>query len=61
MLYVSYTSMKMIQDQKIEEALEHQRLYTGQETRKRGLFQTFGLFLARFTHFSVRKPQEVEE
>ena len=57
MPYVSYTSMKMIHDQKIEEALEDQRLYSGQETRKRGLLQTFGGFLARFTHFSVGKPK----
>jgi len=57
MPYVSYTSMKMIQDQKIEEALEHQRLYTGQETQKRGLLQTFGAFLARFTNFSAREPK----
>ena len=57
MPYVSYTGLKMIHDQKIQEALEQQRLYAGQETQRRGLLQTFGAFLARFTNFSARKPK----
>jgi hypothetical protein len=57
MPYVSYTSMKIVHDQKIEEALEHSRFSAGQETQKRGLLQTFGAFLARFTNFSARKPK----
>jgi len=57
MPYVSYTSMKIVHDQKIEEALEHYRFSAGQETQKRGQLQTFGAFLARFTNFSARKPR----
>jgi hypothetical protein len=54
---VSYTGIKIIQDQKIEEALEHYRFSARQETQKRELLQTFGAFLARFTNFSARKPK----
>ncbi len=53
----SYTYLKIVQDQKIKEALEHSRFSTGQETQKRGLLQNCGAFLARFTPFSTRKPQ----
>ena len=52
----SYTGLKIIHDQKIEEALEHHRFFVGQETQKRGLPQTFGTFLARFINFSAQKP-----
>jgi len=55
MPYVSYTSMKIVHDQKIQEALERQRLYAGQETQKQGLLQTFGKFLACFANRSGRK------
>jgi hypothetical protein len=54
----SYTSLKIIHDQKIEEALEHQRFYTGQETQRQRLLQTFGTFLARFATQSGRKKEK---
>ena len=53
----SYTGLKIIHDQKIQEALEQQRLNTGQETHSQGLLQTFGKFLARFTNHSGRKQE----
>ncbi len=57
MPYVSYTSMKIVHDQKIQEALERQRLYAGQATQRPDLLQTFGKFLARFTNRSGRKQE----
>ena len=45
----SYTSMKIIHDQKIQEALEQQRLYAEQNMRRPGLLQAFGKLLAHFT------------
>jgi hypothetical protein len=57
MSYVSYTSMKIVHDQKIQEALERQRLYAGQATQRPGLLQTLGKFLARFTNRSGRKQE----
>jgi hypothetical protein len=53
----SYTSLKIVHDWKIQEALEHQRLYAGQETPRQGLFQTFGKLLARFTNQSSRRQE----
>ena len=53
----SYTGLKMIHDQKIQEALERQRLYAEQETQRPGLLQTFGKFLARFTNRSGQKQE----
>jgi len=53
----SYTSLKIIHDQKIQEALEQQRLYAGQEMQRQGLLQKFGKFLARFTNQSGRKQE----
>ncbi len=55
--FSSYTGLKIIHDQKIQEALERQRLYAGQETQMPGLLQTFGKFLARFTNRSGRKQE----
>jgi len=48
----SYTSLKIIHDQKIQEALEQQRLHAGLETRRQGLVQAFGTFLAHFNNQS---------
>ena len=53
----SYTSLKIVHDRKIQEALEHQRLYAGQETQRQGLFQTFEKLLARFTNQSSRRQE----
>jgi hypothetical protein len=45
----SYTSMKIIHDEQIEEVMEQHRLYEGEDSRKQGLLQKFGKLLARFT------------
>jgi hypothetical protein len=54
----SYTSIKIIHDEKIQEALEHHRPYAGQETQRQGLFRAFGKFLARFNNRPARKIEE---
>ncbi len=54
----SYTTMKVVHDQKIQEALEHQRLYAEQETQRQGLPQMFRKFIARFNNQSLRKQRE---
>jgi hypothetical protein len=46
----SYTSQKIIHDRKIQEALEHQRLYAEKETQRQDLLQMLGKFLARFNN-----------
>jgi hypothetical protein len=53
----SYTGLKIIHDEKIQEALEHQRLYAEQETQRQRLLQMFGKFLARFYKQSDRKQE----
>ena len=53
----SYTGLKIIHDQKIREALEHQRFYVGQEAQRHRLLQSFGKVLARFTNQSRRKQE----
>jgi len=40
----SYTGLKIIHDQNIQEALEQHRLYAGQQTHRPGLLQMFGKF-----------------
>jgi hypothetical protein len=55
----SYTSIKIIHDEKIREALEHHRLCAGQETRKHGLFQAFGKLLARLNNPPARNASGV--
>jgi hypothetical protein len=54
---LSYTGLKIIYDQQIQEALEHHSFSAGSETPKRGLLRTCDTFLARFAHFSVQKPK----
>jgi hypothetical protein len=54
----SYTGLKTIHDQKIREALEHQRFYVGQEAQRQRLLETFVKFLARLTIQSSRKQEE---
>ena len=53
----SYTSIKIIHDEKIQEALEHHRLYTRQDTQRQGLFQALGKFLARFNKQPAHKTE----
>lgn len=51
----SYTSVKVIHEQKVQEALEDRRFYTERKARRRGLFQ----MLRRFpTLFGSRSPQK---
>jgi hypothetical protein len=54
----SYTSLKIIHDQEIREALE--RKYSGaeQKTQRQGLSQMFGAFLARFNNQQNRKQEK---
>lgn len=54
-----YSGMKVIHDQMIDESLERQRHYIGQETRREGLLKTFGKVLARFTAQSGHKHESV--
>ena len=52
-----YSGMKVVHDQMIEEALERQRYYAGQETRGQGLLTAFRKALARFTAKSAEKQE----
>jgi hypothetical protein len=52
-----YSGLKIVHDQQIKEALEHYRFSAEQAAQKRSLHQTFGAFLARFTHSSAQKPE----
>lgn len=52
-----YTGLKVVHDQEINEALEDYRFSVEQATQKRGLAQTFGALLARFTNSSAREPE----
>jgi hypothetical protein len=53
----SYTSQKIVHDQKIEEALEHSRLFTVSRTQKRTMVQVVGPLLTRLVTFSAHKPK----
>jgi hypothetical protein len=53
----SYTGLKIVQDQKIAEALKHHRFSTEPDAKKPGLFHALGVFLARFAIHSVQKPE----
>jgi hypothetical protein len=55
--YTSYTSLKIVYDQQIREALERSRFSSEKATQKRGLPQTDGASLTHFSTFSARKPQ----
>jgi len=55
--YISYTGLKVVYDQQIQEALEHHHFSGGQETQTPDLLQTFGPFLARFITFVAPKPE----
>jgi hypothetical protein len=54
----SYTGLKIIHDQEIQEALERKYPGVEQETQGQGLFQTFGAFLARFSHQHDQKQEK---
>ncbi len=54
----SYTNLKIIHDQKIQEALAQQRLDAEQATQRQGLLQTFKKFRARFNNHPAGNKQE---
>ncbi|HLZ59036.1 MAG TPA: hypothetical protein VKR06_19000 [Ktedonosporobacter sp.] len=54
----SYTGTKLIQDEKIQEALERYRFSAEQKTPKQGLLHSFGKALARFTQHYGWKQEE---
>ncbi len=53
----SYTSLKIVHDQNIEEALERNRVAEAQRTQKRDLLQSAAALLARFTNSSAQKTK----
>ncbi|QBD74877.1 hypothetical protein EPA93_02250 [Ktedonosporobacter rubrisoli] len=52
----SYTSLKIVHDQKIKEALEYASAFTESEKQKPSLFQIIGAILARFSIRGAQKP-----
>jgi hypothetical protein len=55
--FSSYTGLKIVHDQKIEEALEHYRFVEAQRTQKRSMLRSATAFLARFTNISAQKAK----
>jgi hypothetical protein len=56
-MYPPYTSLKVVHDQIIQEALERQRSDDGQTTHRQGLRQAFGKALTRFTTRAAWKQE----
>lgn len=54
----SYTGLKIIHDQKIQEALEHQQLDAEQKTQRRVLHQMFISLLVRSNRRAAQKQEE---
>ncbi len=46
----SYTGLKMVHDQQVQEALERHRFDIEQARYRHTLFQTFGKWIVRFTN-----------
>jgi hypothetical protein len=55
----SYTSLKIVHEQKIQEALEKKRPDAGQKTRRRTPRQAFALLLARLSNRPDQKQEPV--
>lgn len=53
----SYTSLKIVHEQQIQEALEHQRHDAEQKASGKGLLQAFRAFPARFSRHSAQKQE----
>ena len=53
----SYTGLKLVHDQQVQESLVRYRLGAGRATSRQGLFQAFEKFLARFTNQPGRKQE----
>ncbi|HLZ63591.1 MAG TPA: hypothetical protein VKR06_42195 [Ktedonosporobacter sp.] len=56
-MYNSYTGLKMIHGEKVQQALERYRFSAQQETPESGALQSSGGWLARFTRAFARKPE----
>lgn len=56
MVPFSYTSMKLIHDEEIREALERYRLSTQPKRHRQGLLQALRKALARFTQRAGKEP-----
>lgn len=54
----SYSGVKIIHDQQIEDALERQRLHAGQESHRYGPLQALGKFFARFADQPEQEKQD---
>jgi hypothetical protein len=54
----SYTGLKIVHDEKIQEALERQCLDAKQETQGQGLLRALGKLLTRFNNQAGRKQEE---
>lgn len=57
MVPYSYTSLKIVHEQNIAEALERYRFAEERRAQKRDLLQSAGALLARFTNISARKTK----
>ena len=53
----SYTSLKIVYDQQLQEALDRSRSSAKHTTQKRDQLQTGGARLAHFSTSSAQKPQ----
>jgi hypothetical protein len=53
--FSSYTSVKIVHEQQVQEALERNRIHAEQAAHAQGLFQAIGQFIARFTNQPDRK------
>ena len=53
----SYTGMRLIHDEKVQEALERYRLYAGPKRQRPGLLHVFGKALARVTQGAGNEPE----
>lgn len=53
----SYTGVKIIHEQRIQEALERRRFAEERKARQHTLKHIVGVVLARFTSSSAHKPQ----
>lgn len=53
---VAYTSVKIVHEQMIQEALARCRFPAGPEKPQRRLHQTFGTFFARLMNRPAQKP-----
>ena len=51
----SYTGMRLIHDEKVQEALERYRFYAEPKRQRQGLLHAFGKALARFTQQAGNK------